>query len=45
MGCASSSENKDGKRANDEIENQIKNDRLKMRSEVKMYLFIHIGCY
>ncbi|KAG9286883.1 hypothetical protein G9A89_012433 [Geosiphon pyriformis] len=38
MGCCMSQEEKDGKRKNDEIENQLRRDRLSMRNEVKMLL-------
>lgn len=38
MGCCVSAEEADGKRRNDEIENQLKRDRMLMRNEVKMLL-------
>ncbi|CAI2170950.1 7173_t:CDS:2 [Funneliformis geosporum] len=38
MGCCLSQEEKEGRQRNDEIENQLKRDRLSMRNEVKMLL-------
>ncbi|KAK9241154.1 guanine nucleotide binding protein, alpha subunit [Lipomyces kononenkoae] len=38
MGCAASSEDVAGKARNDEIENQIKRDRMLQRNEIKMLL-------
>ncbi|KAJ2617069.1 guanine nucleotide-binding protein subunit alpha [Coemansia sp. RSA 1365] len=38
MGCGVSKEDVDEKRANDEIENQLRKDRMNMRNEVKMLL-------
>ncbi|KAJ2852114.1 guanine nucleotide-binding protein subunit alpha [Coemansia brasiliensis] len=38
MGCNASKENLDEKRANEEIENQLRKDRMNMRNEVKMLL-------
>lgn len=38
MGCGVSKEDSDEKRANDEIENQLRKDRMNMRNEVKMLL-------
>ncbi|KAJ2757284.1 guanine nucleotide-binding protein subunit alpha [Coemansia nantahalensis] len=38
MGCGASKEDMDEKRANDEIENQLRKDRMNMRNEVKMLL-------
>ncbi|KAG0173803.1 guanine nucleotide-binding protein subunit alpha [Apophysomyces sp. BC1034] len=38
MGCCQSTESQDGKARNEEIENQIKRDKLNMRNEVKMLL-------
>ncbi|CAG8566297.1 595_t:CDS:2 [Ambispora leptoticha] len=38
MGCCMSQEEKEGRRKNDEIENQLRRDRLSMRNEVKMLL-------
>jgi guanine nucleotide-binding protein G(i) subunit alpha len=38
MGCGMSTEEKEGKARNEEIENQIKKDRLMQRNEIKMLL-------
>lgn len=38
MGCCQSNEVHDGKLRNEEIENQIKRDKINMRNEVKMLL-------
>jgi len=38
MGCCMSQEDREGRRKNDEIENQLKRDRLSLRNEVKMLL-------
>ncbi|KAJ1965068.1 guanine nucleotide-binding protein subunit alpha [Dipsacomyces acuminosporus] len=38
MGCGASKEDLDEKRTNDEIENQLRKDRMNMRNEVKMLL-------
>jgi len=38
MGCCLSAEDQEGRKRNDEIENQLKNDRIKLRNEVKMLL-------
>jgi guanine nucleotide-binding protein G(i) subunit alpha len=38
MGCGMSTEDKDGKARNDEIENQLKRDKLMQRNEIKMLL-------
>lgn len=38
MGCGMSSEEKEGKERNEKIDNQLKNDRLLQRSEIKMLL-------
>lgn len=38
MGCGMSTEDKDGKARNDEIENQLKRDKLAQRNEIKMLL-------
>ncbi|KAJ1984784.1 guanine nucleotide-binding protein subunit alpha [Dimargaris cristalligena] len=38
MGCCLSQEDLEGRRANDEIETQLKRDKLTMRNEVKMLL-------
>ena len=42
MGCCQSNEVHDGKARNEEIENQLKRDKLNMRNEVKMLL---LGMY
>jgi len=38
MGCGMSSEEKEGKQRNEEIENQLKKDRMLQRNEIKMLL-------
>jgi hypothetical protein len=38
MGCGMSTEEKEGKQRNEEIENQLKKDRLMQRNEIKMLL-------
>jgi guanine nucleotide-binding protein G(i) subunit alpha len=38
MGCGQSSESKEGKQRNEEIENQLKRDKLNLRNEIKMLL-------
>ena len=38
MGCGQSSESKEGKQRNDQIEDQLKKDRLNLRNEIKMLL-------
>jgi len=38
MGCGMSQEEKEGKARNEEIENQLKKDRLMQRNEIKMLL-------
>jgi guanine nucleotide-binding protein subunit alpha len=38
MGCCQSNEVHDGKARNEEIDNQLKRDKLNMRNEVKMLL-------
>ncbi|KAI8059352.1 guanine nucleotide binding protein, alpha subunit [Gongronella butleri] len=38
MGCCQSSEAQEGKARNDEIENQIKRDKINMKNEVKLLL-------
>jgi G-protein alpha subunit. len=38
MGCGMSTEDKEGKARNDEIENQLKRDRMQQRNEIKMLL-------
>ncbi|CAG8440689.1 14564_t:CDS:2 [Cetraspora pellucida] len=38
MGCCMSAEDQEGKRKNDEIDNQLKRDKMLMRNEIKMLL-------
>ena len=38
MGCGMSTEDKEGKARNEEIENQLKKDKLHQRNEIKMLL-------
>lgn len=38
MGCGMSTEDKEGKARNEEIENQLKRDKLMQRNEIKMLL-------
>ena len=38
MGCGMSVEDKEGKARNEEIENQLKRDKLMQRNEIKMLL-------
>jgi guanine nucleotide-binding protein subunit alpha len=38
MGCGMSTEERDGKARNDEIENQLKRDKMMQRNEIKMLL-------
>lgn len=38
MGCGQSTEAKEGKQRNEEIENQLKKDRQQARNEIKMLL-------
>lgn len=47
MGCGMSTEDKDGKARNDEIDNQLKRDKLMQRNEIKMLLLGMSGsiCY
>lgn len=42
MGCGMSTEEKEGKQRNEEIENQLKKDRMMQRNEIKMLL---LGSY
>ena len=42
MGCGMSTEEKEGKARNEEIENQLKRDKMSQRSEIKMLL---LGMY
>jgi guanine nucleotide-binding protein subunit alpha len=38
MGCGASKEDSAGKARNDEIENQLKRDKMAQRNEIKMLL-------
>lgn len=38
MGCGMSTEEKEGKARHEEIENQLKRDRMQQRNEIKMLL-------
>ena len=38
MGCGMSTEDKAGTQRNEEIENQLKKDRMQLRNEIKMLL-------
>lgn len=38
MGCGMSTEEKEGKARNEEIENQLKRDKMQQRNEIKMLL-------
>ena len=38
MGCGASKEDNTGKARNDEIENQLKRDKMAQRNEIKMLL-------
>jgi len=38
MGCGMSTEDKEGKQRNEEIENQLKKDRMMQKNEIKMLL-------
>lgn len=38
MGCGMSTEEKEGKQRNEEIENQLKRDKMLQRNEIKMLL-------
>lgn len=38
MGCGMSTEEKEGKARNEEIENQLKRDKMSQRNEIKMLL-------
>lgn len=43
MGCGMSTEEKEGKERNEQIENQLKRDKLSQRNEIKMLLLGQIG--
>jgi guanine nucleotide-binding protein G(i) subunit alpha len=38
MGCGMSTEDKEGRQRNEEIDNQLKRDRMQLRNEIKMLL-------
>lgn len=38
MGCGMSTEEKEGKQRNEEIDNQLKRDKMSQRNEIKMLL-------
>jgi guanine nucleotide-binding protein G(i) subunit alpha len=38
MGCTQSTEDKEGKARNEEIESQLKKDKMSQRNEIKMLL-------
>jgi len=38
MGCSQSTEEKEGKQRNEEIENQLRKDKMLARNEIKMLL-------
>lgn len=44
MGCGMSTEEKEGKARNEEIENQLKRDRMQQRNEIKMLLLGMSAC-
>jgi hypothetical protein len=44
MGCGMSTEDKEGKARNEEIENQLKRDKMMQRNEIKM-LLLGMCCY
>ncbi len=43
MGCGMSAEDKEGKARNEEIENQLKRDKMMQRNEIKMLLLGECG--
>lgn len=44
MGCGMSTEEKEGKQRNEEIENQLKRDKMMQRNEIKMLLLGQYPC-
>jgi guanine nucleotide-binding protein G(i) subunit alpha len=44
MGCGMSTEEKEGKQRNEEIENQLKRDKMMQRNEIKMLLLGEYTC-
>lgn len=46
MGCGMSVEDKEGKARNEEIENQLKRDKMMQRNEIKMLLLgMNLRCF
>ena len=45
MGCGMSTEEREGKQRNEEIENQLKKDRMSQRNEIKMLLLGTANCF
>jgi hypothetical protein len=45
MGCGMSTEEKEGKARNEEIENQLKRDKMMQRNEIKMLLLGEFFCF
>lgn len=51
MGCGMSTEEREGKARNEEIENQLKRDKMMQRNEIKMLLLgqshppTDLGCH
>jgi hypothetical protein len=45
MGCGMSTEEKEGKARNEEIENQLKRDKMLQRNEIKMLLLGTLHSY
>ena len=45
MGCGMSTEDKEGKARNEEIENQLKRDKMMQRNEIKMLLLGELDDY
>lgn len=48
MGCGMSTEDKEGKARNEEIENQLKRDKMMQRNEIKMLLlgtYCHLAAF
>ena len=44
MGCGMSTEEKEGKERNEQIENQLKRDKMSQRNEIKMLLLGNVLC-
>lgn len=45
MGCGMSTEEKEGKQRNEEIDNQLKRDKMMQRNEIKMLLLGQSPCH